>query len=435
MKKRAIQRLILSVLFSVAFHFSYVDFSYSNFEYAGYKMTSSSFVWYFFAYFLAVLPSIAIRDYGRVSYFFIVLVYVGVYIPSQLMILFNFGGGGADALILSLSMFFAFLILLFFTSFRAPFLNESSRIVSNKTIYGVLFFNGLLVLSLIYMYHSHMRLVGFSDVYSLRFETNLVEVPGILHYAQMWMTYAFIPFFIAVGVCKKSIFYVLFSVFLSLLIYLIQGSKLALLMVLIVFILLFLYRRKGDFLINICFYFFAFVLVFSYVPSSNIVNWVKSIVFIRTLGTPGWTIVHYYEYFKENGYSYYGHIGIIDYIFGNYPYGDLALGQLIGIEYSGSEEANFNANFWSSDGIAAIGVFGMLLASLFLSFVLRFLDFISKNYDLKFVFLMTIGFWQALLNIPLSTSIFSGGGVVLLLILIFDVLLNRNKKSVLFVGR
>jgi hypothetical protein len=413
-----LKRFFFTVTYAVLYHNGYIAFSFSNFEYAGYKYFDASIYSYIYTYILAVFPSFFIKSYKRISYFGVVLIYLVVYVPSQLTIQFNMAENITSKTVLQTCLFVSFVLIFLISKTGFYKLHKREKRFDNLLIWFAVLFNLFVVFFLIYKYHNYMRFVGFADVYELRFETTKVQVPVFINYFQMWMTYLFIPFFIAIGVMKKNFLYVVFAVFLSVVIYLIQGSKLAILMFFTVYLLLYVYDRKGEFLSNLALYLSTFIALIFVLPSFGVLNWVKSLLFIRTLGTPGWMIVHYYEYFTENGYSYYGHINIINYIFGNYPFGELALGQLIGLEYSGSIDANFNANFWASDGLAALGLPGLFLISIVLGLFFKVLDTVSNGFRLRVLFIAMIGFWQALLNIPFMTALLSGGGILFMLILI-----------------
>jgi hypothetical protein len=90
---------------------------------------------------------------------------------------------------------------------------------------------------------------------------------------------------------------------------------------------------------------------------------------------------------------------------------------LIGLEYSGSELANFNANFWASDAFAALGLAGVPLATGAMCAVFYLINKISRGFSPRFVALWLTGFWLAVLNVPLSTAVLSGGGALTMLLL------------------
>jgi hypothetical protein len=262
----------------------------------------------------------------------------------------------------------------------------------------------------------HMRLVGFDEVYDLRFQSRDAQLGTVSGYIILWITTCFIPFYAASGVLKKSLLRLSLAVILGLLTYMANGAKVALLLPFVIVSIFFIYSEKKAFLPKLLFFailFLSVLLVFS----GPVADLVKSVVAMRTLSTGGWTITTYYDYFVTNGVTYYSHINFIENIFKIYPYNDLSLGQVIGQEYSGSTDANFNANFWASDGIAALGIMGIIPATIALSIVMMIINSASDFCEKKLLTIWMTGFWVTLLNSPLTTSLLSGGCLVILLLI------------------
>jgi hypothetical protein len=149
------------------------------------------------------------------------------------------------------------------------------------------------------------------------------------------------------------------------------------------------------------------------VPGEGLGLWMKSILLVRVVGSGGWLFSKYFEYFPAGPLTYYSHIRPINALTGMYPFGDLSLGQVIGLEYSGTTQANHNASFWASDGIAALGPVGILVVTPFVAALLYAMNRIMANLDARFVVLWMCGFFVALLNVPLSTALLSGGGLII----------------------
>ncbi|MBX3588570.1 MAG: hypothetical protein KF796_18225 [Ramlibacter sp.] len=152
-------------------------------------------------------------------------------------------------------------------------------------------------------------------------------------------------------------------------------------------------------------------IVHWFLPAEGVSLWAKFLILVRVLGVGGWTLSTYSDYFTEHGYTYYLHIGPVKAIVGGYPYGNLSLGQAIGVHYSGTEEANFNANFWASDGFAAMGLLGISIVTLALGAVLLAFNRAASGYPARLTAPWSVGFWMALLNTPLTTALQSGGGL------------------------
>ena len=95
---------------------------------------------------------------------------------------------------------------------------------------------------------------------------------------------------------------------------------------------------------------------------------------------------------------------------------------------------NANANFLLTDGVAAAGIFGLLLIGLVFYVLLHILNSISYRYrlsDLLVIFLPTLSY---ILNTSLFTTLLSNGLLILILFLgctenPIDIRLNNNKNE------
>jgi hypothetical protein len=169
------------------------------------------------------------------------------------------------------------------------------------------------------------------------------------------------------------------------------------------------------------------VAVVIILPNDGIGMWAKSILLNRLMASNGWVASKYLEYFTPERYTFYTHISPINKIFGGYPFEGLSLGQVIGIEYSGTILANHNASFWASDGFAALGPAGVLVITPFVVCLFYVINRIMSRLNSRFAVVWMSGFIIALLNVPLTTALLSGGGGVIL----FQAwLLTRNRMGV-----
>jgi hypothetical protein len=262
-----------------------------------------------------------------------------------------------------------------------------------------------------------MRLVSFADVYELRADSADVTSNQLFNYLASWVSYCFISYFFARGVINKKKLHIGLGVIGSLVLYMATGAKASLLLLPLTIGVVTIWKNGPGFLSRTLFslVILIFILVFL-LPDDGLFLWVKSIMLVRIIGSSGWTASKYFEYFDTNGYTYYTHIGPVNSIFNSYPYGNYSLGQIIGIEYSGSVEANFNASFWASDGFAAAGILGIFVVTLPLIFLLYLINRLTVSFQTRFVVAWNTGFFVAILNVPLSTALLSGGGIIILML-------------------
>ena len=76
---------------------------------------------------------------------------------------------------------------------------------------------------------------------------------------------------------------------------------------------------------------------------------------------------------------------------------------------------NANANFWATDGIAAAGILGCILANLLMLLVLRILDVVSYKKNKLFVILLFLPFISMFRNTSIFTALLSGGAFLSIL--------------------
>lgn len=421
----------MGILYLLSYHFAYLSYINPRFEYAYYFYNEErSFLYIFFAYICALFPIFFYKASKNPANFGISLLFVLCYMPAQLTISFMWMSsdsaliGVALALTVSMSIFFLVAGLGYKKNINSI---ERTNVYLNKKIHNFMFFLGVICFSsFIYENFPHMRLVGFSEVYDLRFEARDSQNSVVFGYFNMWLSVIVTTYFSALSfVCRKYYFFII-SVLLSIICYMGTGAKGALLLPFIIYSVGYIYSLSGDFLrklllIN------SFFLIILFSLNFEILDMARSVYGVRMLSTGGWTIATYYDYFSRNGWTYYSHIGIIEWIFKIYPYEDFSLGQLIGVEYSGSSDANFNANFWASDGISAFGILGIyVITFLLIVFIYYFNKIIPKKNSLLYTLWFT-GFWMTLFNAPFSVSLLSGGGIVILIIIYLADILNIKK--------
>jgi hypothetical protein len=233
----------------------------------------------------------------------------------------------------------------------------------------------------------------------------------------MWLLGVSIPYILAIAVKNKSWVLALVAITLSVSIYMGNGAKSALLMPIEGVLVGLLVWRKRDSTYILATFLAVFIWLL-YIIDSELLNLLKSLFLMRTLSTGGWTITTYYEFFSLKGLTYFSHVGPIGALIGK-SY-SIEPGQLIGLEYSLSEDANFNANFWATDGIASLGVIGVIIASILLALVLRAFFNITRGMDQRAVSILLAGLWLSLLNASLFTSMLSGGGFLIYILLFFS---------------
>jgi hypothetical protein len=356
------------------------------------------------------------------------LVYVLYFVPSIWQLHYGLAREGHEAMTLQaiLAGCMAALFLAsrewFRVTIRAPRLRPLALLAAIAAM----------ILAIAWSYRSTMRLVGFDDVYELRFASADAGVPAFIGYLTMWCTYCFVPYCIARGLHCRDLAALVVGAGGCLVIYMATGAKSAILAPVILGGL-FVVMRSGRHPVGklLLAMIAAAMFLLWVLPEGAMFDWARSVYFMRTMGSSGWTTQVYYEFFSTHGYTYYSHLGFIDAVTGDYAaYRPYILGQLIGIEVAGSEQSNFNAGFWGSDGLAAFGAAGLPIATLLVAGYFVVLNIAANGVDRRFAALWASGFGMALLNLPFGTAMLSGGGLLLLLLLIFVKVPDRTATAV-----
>jgi hypothetical protein len=419
MHNRTAKLLVLGLLNAAAYHFAYVDFLYVVFDYAGFHYEATSGAYMVFTYLLAALPLLAARESNEPSAVGCALIYGLSYIPIQLTFTFLWTEKTVELAsiqtLLALSM-----TVLFRTSARARAANFPYELG-----YGEVFFERnrmttavhvLTVLGLaltLFEFHSIMKIVSFEDVYDLRGDAAEIQASTLTNYLMMWLTYCFGPFYIARALIRGGKKDWAIGMSILVLIYAATGSKLALLTPVFMFAMKYIDNGRDEFLIRFLTVVGVSVSVLVLViPQEGILRWVNAIFLMRVFGSNGWLAAVYYEFFSSHGFTFYTHIGPINALFGGYPYGDHSLGQEIARFYLNSDTANMNAGFWASDAFAGLGLAGIFVVTAFLCWFMKELDKVAQHFPLRLINLWLLGFWMAMMNVPLSTAVLSCGGLM-----------------------
>ena len=411
-------KFAVSALYTALVHAAYRDYINPTFEYAHYTYLPYTAVNLAITYMLSCIVILFHRESSHVCQSVAGLIYALCYVPIQLSLLFTVNKDFFQSVLpaqvaLALSMSMIFLVC---RKGRPP--NQVSQVSFKSTdvlMNSITWFSIALILV---TSQNHLRFVSFEDVYDLRSISASQQVDNpFLSYLVSWTSYSFISYCFARALVYKKLSFLITSILGCLIIYMSSGSKATLLLLPMTYFLTLAWKDGKNFLLRFLSYLTISIFTILYlIPDKGALIWVKSLSLLRIVGNSGWSASKYFEYFQDNGYTFFTHIPFVNSIFGGYPYKQYSLGQVIGLEYSGSTEANFNASFWASDGFAAIGVLGILLVTVPLIVLLYTINCTTYVFDSKFTVAWLSGFFVALLNVPLTTACFSGGGLIILLI-------------------
>jgi len=136
---------------------------------------------------------------------------------------------------------------------------------------------------------------------------------------------------------------------------------------------------------------------------------------MRAFCITGVMMAFYATFFLAHPLTHFSHILIMR-IFIHYPYPD-SVGEVIGRYIVPGAVFDANASFWATDGMAALGFYGIVLAGILFRLVFRLFDGQVQGTDMKVACVALVPLLMSVTNSSLFTSMLSGGGGALLVLL------------------
>ncbi|OYP41035.1 hypothetical protein CIK90_00645, partial [Prevotella sp. P5-126] len=397
----------------VLFREAYENCLYPVFEYYGYKLENTEFVAKFISNILAFIPILLYKPQNHnVSDFISILIYVMIYVPTLLGLQYYYVDY-ASALPYQLAYLLAMCV--FFSASRNKSSNKKfsppSFYISKNMVVSL----GVLVLLVTFIvFRNNMQLVSFDSVYDIRTSgTQLADSIPVYSYLYAWMSTVFSPLFVTLGCVKNKKIYIYLGFFMSLVFYMTCGMKSTFFIPLLS---LFLYKYLKKDADNF-YYIFPLLSIGIAIPyvlyllfDSRIVEILVGLIIMRTFGISAYLTPIYIDVFNRYPYTYYSHIRIIDAITGMYPFETHSLGNEVNLAYGTADaEAQINANFLVTDGIAAGGIGGIIFITILFYFFLVFINRLCKSDNYYTAIAMLTGAAISLTNNSLFTTLLSSG--------------------------
>ena len=410
-------RMLLGLIYSYLFYYGYQDFLYEAYLYAGFNIIPSRLddsFFFVYTFFIAVLPLSFHSGVKKISSFLCIFVYLILYVP--VIFTFFFQREGSVEYIMYLQGFFCIGMSMLILVDRIPVSRKFYLPLSFDMLKIVLVLTWIGTLYIGYTYRGSLRFASYEDVYIQRSATAALGSDVFTAYFGAWLANVLIPICSAYGLFSGKKMYFISGAVSALIFYMATADKAILLFPYIILGLYYLLRNKelknsfSAITIGI-----SSIMIITLYTGFTIFS---ALFWMRTIGNGGLLTSLYHEYFEKNPVTYYTHINFVNALTKSYPYGDKSLGQVIGSQYY-SNETNANANFWATDGIASLGDIGIIVSSLMLSFVFYLFNRVSVGYHKLFIVCILIPYISSLLNQSLFSSMFTGGALLIMLILSF----------------
>lgn len=292
----------------------------------------------------------------------------------------------------------------------------------------------VLVLLISFVYTGFRLHFDLSDVYGLRTEARLFQMPLILSYL-FSCTKAINPVLMAYSLVKKNYFVAFLFIFTQMLSFGVDGMKATFLMPFIVLAVVFLLKEKYS-TIKIKYLLLwglTLVIIISLAEFFLFNTYSLSSLFVRRfLFVPRYLDYCYFDFFQQNEpdffrSSFLRHFGFIS------PYAYQGITFIIGALYFNQPYMNCSNGFFS-DAITNFGLYGIVIMPLFLVIVLRIFDKSVLHLDRRMTLAPIILFTLGINSTFIFTELLTHGLLFLMLLFSFmkpetDTNANPTKSS------
>jgi hypothetical protein len=409
----------LSAAYFGAFAWIYIAYVSDRYEYFGFGYDADWPLYdIIYVSLLCLTPSLWIPGaFERPSSVFIYFQYFLIYIPavwmtrhSALPVL-----NPPDQVLLSLALAASMAIILW-VYHRVPLVRINSIRVDGRLLWsGVYVIAAVLLVALVGQLGGNFHLVGLADIYAVRQDaTDLIEASGniFVNYAFTWLNALVLPMIFARAV-SRSRYLELFGVTACyIFLFGIWGAKTSLFSPLILIVASIWASRGASRMPQLMVAAFIIVLLVpAMLPFEDglgglIKFWWIGIVDMRTFAIPGLSISQYFDFFSNHPLTLGSHVTGLNW-FIQYPY-DLDIPRTIGYYFYG-HELTANASFWAQDGLASLGVVGIVIVTFFAAFIMWLLDSAAQGLESRFVITSLIGTIVSFTNTSLFTTLLTSG--------------------------
>ena len=425
-----LNRVLIALIFVLLYIYIYIYYLNLNFEYLGFEINREfNLSNLLISVLVSVLPIFFYKENKKVSNVISSLIYLLLYVPT--IITFSFAW--KYQMLELYYIYFVFLVsmLIIFIP-NQIYINGGKSVQKFKIldIRSLIFVSSALIIVFIIKFQSTMKIVTWGDeMYELREINSDLGLDFYSRYVSGWLVFVLMPFIFVYGLIYNNKGYLYIIAFFTLIMYMILAAKIVVLLPVFIYVIykLFIKFQLSNFFNNTVKFLILIsitLLLLNLFVDNEIYFYIPSMLFMRTIGNGGLLNFWYFDFFSNHPITYFSHVNIINFFTNNYKYGEIGLGKVVGTHYW-SSTMNANANFWATDGIASLGLIGVLFISLVLSLLLIILNFITDLNKNNFHILVLLPFLASLTNTSLFSSILTGG--LFLIMILFLILKNPNK--------
>lgn len=410
-------------------YFSYMDFLAPDIRIVPFSFTIA----------LILIPLLAYRNKRTLSNFISTLIYVFVYGPTQQTIYYQNIAYSDFSIIkymivlcLAQTAFFAIESLKISSpdSQEEIFkpLDKTKLLIIGHQLKAIYYLSILLMVVILIEFHGKFNFYALEDASKFRIDQKDIYEGSLfgIGYILSWLAAFFIPLLFLMGVFSKKYHFIVLSFFSCFILYGLNTMKINLFepIILLTFYCLLKANFRLPFLSLLQGGLSILCYIFVKLPNDvSLFYTLKCILFERIIASPGHLFVQYEKFFRTNPKTYFSHINVVKYFWGNYPYGNRAIGQVV---HGG--DSNSCASFFAMDGVASANATGVCIISVIFCIYLILMRYISIKYidtREKFIFYCTlfVPSTMALINSSFFTYLWTRGVFFAILLIISNSLL------------
>jgi len=424
--------LYFNIIFFL-FSFLYIKIVVPVFSYEGYYIDISVekiALSIFFLFFISLL----IKKKEMVSTALINALISFSYIP--MLVLFSFENLSLEYMIyVTISLY----VVILFSQYLLNYIRF--KIVPFNINFILLFLIPLIFIVLAFMFYKNIAYcnLDINKVYEYRRIINK-NTPVLIAYAYNILFKGIIPLLFLFYLFQKykKFFKIVISVSLIILytfLFAITSQKFYLFIIpfiVTIYLCSFFLRQIKLIFLKIVIFLIIFIIILSMLKGE--LQLLISSMFVRRLFfVPASLNFAYFDFFKDHQFVYFTDSKFLPfyYIFG-YPY-DLSVSHLIGREIFMKPDMAANTG-WLGSGYAQMGFLGMILYAFIISLILRYLDYLSKYLNKKFLILSFIPYIITLfLSSDLKTTLLNHG--LFFYIILLSILAYYQKRRYYFYAK
>lgn len=422
---------LLILIYSFLVSWGFTIYLAPSWGYFGLEAEEPTFSIKFLSLFFCILPFFFIpKVLSRPSIFAVWILYFFVYIPMVVGVFFDKKIEFNDKGLISFSYLLGMIMLC--SLYKLNLLRFRPNRISTKYFWSILYsITLLMLLYIVIIFRDNLQfgnIFSSDKIYDIRSSGKDIQDKAFLAgYIILWLSNALLPFILCVGFVEKNKIKVIVGVLGLVILYMTMANKQFLFSILYLYLIFKLFnssdlKKITKFLLYITVP-TAFLLVFSHFVNLPFINEtifiLSSIFLLRTVYTSTMMSVYYNVFFEHHPYLYFSQINGIN-KFVDYPF-EQPLGVEVGQYFVPSvENFNANANFFLTDGLSSIGLYGIPLVGFFAAVVFYFYDSSASKNNKTLSILLISNSCIALMNVSLFTTLISGG------LLLYMFLLNNN---------